>query len=911
LEAYQAGDLAKAIQIWQAILQGLQPEGSFSSERVTALKYLARAYQQTGHSDPAIAQFNQLLTHYRQVGDLLQVGRILTEQAQLYSALGQHRQAIARLCGTAEESLPGDWKRQFGQEPGQPTKDCASNSALAIARQVGDPLGESAALGSLGNVHRLRGDYDQAIADLEQSFAIAKPLGIPASVISALNGLGNTYASLAKRNYRQLQYAQQSNDFLAIEEFTRAATQADQQALLYFQNSLILARSQQDRSNELKALLNLIVSRHRSLSLLSGPPDLVNASPARLLQQANSLLAQLPDSRDTAYAAMRLASLLQTVTLPPVQANLDPATACIATSTQELVIEWLNRAIAIAQRIQDPQSTAYALGRLGHVYECQNDLPRALTLTQQAQLASGADPSRYLWEWQAGRILKAQGQTKDAIIAYETAVETLHPLRTDLAIASRDFQFDFRDTVEPIYRELTELYLGQVPVDQALFTPPEPSDQVAHKPKQALASNTQDSKLKTHDSVASPNLLLPASPIVSALKTIDDLRLAEVQNYFGDDCSITVFSKPVTFMDEKTAVLSTVILGDRVAVILSLSGKQGLRSQLHWLPSRTQEVTATINQLRVQLEKRSDVANTYQINARKVYDWLIRPFAPTLAKAKIETLVFIQDGILRSVPMAALSDGQEFLVEQYAIASTPSLNLVDPTPLNHRALRVLSFGLTKSSAIEGPIYFEPLRYVQQEIDRIRAILPGSRGLLDEEFTRDRLKQELAQGDFPIVHLATHGRFGIDSRDTFLITGAAATKQPSAGRVTGTMDSIPKIPYNDKLTINSLYRIIREFRRGNSLELLTLTACETAAGSDRDALGIAGISLQAGARSAIASLWQVDDQSTAQLITQFYQNLQQGMSRAKALQLAQKNWLQTQSNSHPGYWAALILLGNWL
>lgn len=121
-------------------------------------------------------------------------------------------------------------------------------------------------------------------------------------------------------------------------------------------------------------------------------------------------------------------------------------------------------------------------------------------------------------------------------------------------------------------------------------------------------------------------------------------------------------------------------------------------------------------------------------------------------------------------------------------------------------------------------------------------------------------------------------------------------------------------YNDKLTMNELYRIIRNISQGKALELLTLTACETAAGSDRDALGIAGISLQAGARSAVASLWQVDDQSTAQLITRFYQDLQRGLSRAKALQAAQKAWLQQHDGerySHPGFWAALILVGNWL
>ncbi len=145
---------------------------------------------------------------------------------------------------------------------------------------------------------------------------------------------------------------------------------------------------------------------------------------------------------------------------------------------------------------------------------------------------------------------------------------------------------------------------------------------------------------------------------------------------------------------------------------------------------------------------------------------------------------------------------------------------------------------------------------------------------------------------------THGKFGIDSRETFLVTG----KQISAAA---------SKPYNEKLTMNQFYQILQTVEK--PLDLLTLTACETAVGSDRDALGIAGISIQAGAKSAIASLWQVDDQATAELITQFYQNLSQGMGRAKALQVAQKSWIEKHSGArqHPGYWAALTLVGNWL
>ncbi|MEI2579680.1 CHAT domain-containing protein [Scytonema sp. PRP1] len=887
LKRYTTGDFQGAISSWEAALSSNSKEQS--EDKVTVLKYLVRAYQQVGQVDRAIATLNQLIVYYQKVGASLQLGRMLTELAQVYSSLGQQRKAIALLCG--ENKL----------DP-----NCTKETALNIARNHSDTLGEVTALGSLGNAHRLQGDYEQAINYFEKALTIANKNEYNPYIISALNGLGNTYTNFAKGDYRRLQFAKQAADQLAVEKFTRNARYWDSKAITYFEESVALARRHNNPANELRSLLNLFIPYHRSRT---------DVSVGSTLQQALSVLKRIPDSRDKAYAAIRLASLYQLLGLPPATYDTESASRCLSSEVPFETVELLNQAVAIAQRLKDEQSASFALGRLGHVYECRQDNALALKLTQQAQLVAGMQESRYLWDWQAGRILQALSRTKEAIAFYESSVKTLKEIRGDLAITRRDFQFDFRDTVEPVYRELTELYLEQARGDGE------------------MRGWGDKNNLKF---------------IESALETIDSLRLAELQNYLGDDCSVQAIAKPVTLIDEKTAVISTIILKNKVAVILTLRNKnRSFQSQIYWVPAKSQDVITTVNDLRLKLEKRSDLANTYQEKAQQVYNWLIRPFAKQLQQAQIETLVFIQDGILRSIPMAALYDGKQFLVEQYAIASTVSLTLVDPAQLNRKSLRVLGFGLTKPSVVDGPIFFEPLNYVKEEIDSIITILPGSKGLMDDAFTPERLKQELTQNAFGIIHLATHGKFGIDSRDTFLVTGkrigdketnqfkiqnglhpATLTKfkikslffelsqEETRGQAKWelTQNSRNEVKkYNEKLTMNQLYQIIREVHQGKSLELLTLTACETAVGSDRDALGIAGISLQAGARSVVASLWQVDDESTAQLITQFYQELRQRMSRAKALQSAQKNWLQQHpgDRKHPGYWAALILLGNWL
>ena len=213
LERYQNGDFQGAIVIWNNALN------DSSNDRVTLLKYLARVYSQVGQFDRAIASFDQLITYYKndkKNSDRTRLGRMLTEQAQAYSSLGQQRKAIALLCG---------------DEP-----NCQKDSALAIARQQSDQLGEAAGLGSLGNIYRLQGEYETALQWLKQSLAIAEKLQNPAYIIAAKNGLGSTYANLSKREYRYAEFASETNDQTATDKFTQQAKENDRTAIQFFRS---------------------------------------------------------------------------------------------------------------------------------------------------------------------------------------------------------------------------------------------------------------------------------------------------------------------------------------------------------------------------------------------------------------------------------------------------------------------------------------------------------------------------------------------------------------------------------------------------------------------------------------------------------------------------------------------------
>jgi CHAT domain-containing protein len=270
-------------------------------------------------------------------------------------------------------------------------------------------------------------------------------------------------------------------------------------------------------------------------------------------------------------------------------------------------------------------------------------------------------------------------------------------------------------------------------------------------------------------------------------------------------------------------------------------------------------------------------------HARKLYDWLIRPFEDDLNAMKADTLVFVPDGPLRTVPMAALHDGDRFLVDRYRIAITPGLNLTDPRPVDREQAKMLSMGLTQ--AVQG---FPGLPYVSDELKSIKELYGGEQ-LVNEQFRLTNLEKSLKKQPFSIVHVASHGQFGGTAGDTFLLA------------------------FDERLTMDRFGEYIGLFKfREEPLDLLTLSACETAAGDDRAALGLAGVAVRAGARSALATLWHVNDPATNELIVEFYRQLRKPSStRAAALQAAQRKLQGDQRYDHPGYWAPFLLINNWL
>ena len=537
-------------------------------------------------------------------------------------------------------------------------------------------------------------------------------------------------------------------------------------------------------------------------------------------EEIQQLLTTLPVKQTTIQAKVSLARYLIKLDTPPRQIS-------------DLLIE----AVQQAKTNNIKRTEADALGVLGSLYEQNQQLAAAEQITERALLISQSINAReltYQWQWQLGRIFQAEGKTERAIAAYTQATNNLQALRGDLIAISSDVRYSFREQIEPVYRELAALLLH---------------------PKASQAELNQGREI------------------------IESLQVAELDNFFREAC-LDAEPQSIEEIDPEAAVIYSIVLPNRLAVILSQPGKE--LQYYETAIASSQAVNNAYEDLYANLNPFLITEDTLKPN-QTFYDWLIHPIENELADNQSNTLVFILDGVMRGIPVAALHDGEQYLVEKYAIALTPGLQLLASQSLATEKLKTIAGGITESR--QG---FAALPNVKTEVNEVADLVP-SEVLLDKEFTRDRLQQQIASLPYPVVHLATHGQFSSKAEDTFLLT------------------------WNDRINVKNLDRLLQNrFTQDTPIELLILSACQTAAGDDRAALGLAGVAIRSGARSTVASLWSIQDDSTAKLISQFYRELTtSGTSKAEALRKAQLSLLQSEEYQHPFYWSAFILLGNWL
>jgi CHAT domain-containing protein len=384
-----------------------------------------------------------------------------------------------------------------------------------------------------------------------------------------------------------------------------------------------------------------------------------------------------------------------------------------------------------------------------------------------------------------------------------------------------------------------------------------------------------DLLLKTADGERDP--AARRERLLEARAAVEQMKTVELEDYFQDECVARLRSRvrSLEALAPRTAVVYPVILPGRLDLLVSAGDEIEKVS----VPVPAAAIEARAHAFRRLLEKRS--TREYLPHAQQLYDWLVRPLEPFLAARSVDTVVVVPDGALRGIPFAALHDGTDFLVHRYAIATQPALSLVESGG-GVAGRRALLAGLSE------PVQdFPGLPQVRQELEDV-GLLFESRRLDNAAFRVPAMREAMDATPYSVLHIASHGEFGPDPRRTFLLT------------------------WDGRMTMDQLERLVKSGRlRDEPVELLTLSACRTASGDDRAALGLAGVAVKAGARSALATLWYVNDDASSALVTQFYRALSAGApGKAHALRLAQEGLRADLRYRHPGYWAPFLLIGDW-
>jgi CHAT domain-containing protein len=809
---YSAGLYREAIRVWSDAILRYQSQNDKQSQALM-LSYLALAYQQNGQLQQAmssIAQAKQLVSHNGKVINLKIGAIILNNQGEILLNQGNSQAAL----NAFEESM------KYYQ---------GSNDTMGV---IGTQINSARALQMLGYFLRAK----SILENIENSLSTQPNTQLK---VTALMNLGNLLRVTG--NYqRAYQVSMKSYEIASAMHFNAQESMilANLGKLAEAQNQLTTALEFYQKGAALNSLTKLQVSIYELNTLIN--LGRYNDAQHLFAEIYHELLPKHPLNQTKLYAQIELASGLIKMRSLQTASNLnqqkDIKQDYFITSAQ-----LFKTAYQDAQTLGNPRAESIALGRLAGLYEQTHQWQDAIKLTQQAlkksRLLKAADIS-YQWEWQLGRIFKAQGNISQAVNYYTEAYRILRALRQDLVAINQDIQFSFRESVEPVYRELVDLLLHNAP----------------------------DTEFKQQQ-----------ANLISAREIIEALQMAELANYFREAC---INSQPISIeqVDNNAAVIYPIILNDRLEVIVSLPG-QPLR---HYATlQNVAQVETAIKAMR-QSQRQTSFAKERLDIAQKMYNWLIKPIDQILAEHNITTLVFVLDGSLRNIPMAALHDGRQYLIEKFQIAVAPNLQLFKAGTLVPSKIRVLAGGITLSNQDKAP-----LPGVEQEINGIRALVPTS-VLLNQDFNIQNLRDKLSN-QYSVIHLAAHGQFSSSSTNTYIQM------------------------WNKQLDINMLNLLIadRNLQGANPIELLVLSACQTAKGDNSAALGIAGVAAHSGVRSVLASLWQINDESTPVFMNTFYKQLYSGATRAEALQKAQIELLRGEKYKHPYYWASFILVGNWL
>ncbi|MBE9126385.1 MULTISPECIES: CHAT domain-containing protein [unclassified Coleofasciculus] len=912
-----------------------------------------------GQLSEAAKRFEQALTIYRQeLGNSERQLNVLIALSETYNSLGNYEQAIelakeSRTLADKLQKYPEKAAAYLTLASAYQSLGCsqseyqkailAARSGLMTAWKIQNPDSEAKAFALLGSVYNSSGQTQDAILFSQRGLNVAQDNKNTTAALSSLLTLGGVH--LGSGDYgKVINNTEQALDFLRKHQLTEAEGTGFYPSILGAYNCVSQQKlnRQQWQEGEGAALVM------QALAYVG----MGNSNKAIELAEQGLLISHNIQNPLLEASFLIVLSLGNSYSGNP-----------------EKAIEFVNQSRAIAHEQNNRELEGVALEVLGKIYRNYKQPDKAISAYQEALSIH----ERYSAYAGIGGIYQDLNLLGSATTYYKQAInkneEQVHSQIRGLPVW---LQTSFVEAVQDIhgvpatevYRSLTSLLLLQNRMREA--------QQVLELLKgQELREYTGDSRvygepIRLEITPTEQRILQEYGSLIafgdelegcrrtgcSQLDELLDRRDDLIQQYYqaleqietlirNNRSNDDTFLDPNQFSEKAREILSAqpntlliypLLLNDRIWLLWASKG--GILKAVEVSEVTPPQLEVTVLRFRQLLQNRLSSVDELQQTGKQLYDWLIKPLEPELKANTIQNLVFSLDRSTRYIPMSALFDGEQYLVENYTVSTVLSANLTEmpwvgssnasqSRPVNYRATKSLSkpislspsnpeisvLGLGVSQAVGG---FRSLPNVPAELDAIvrqesvdtQGIYPGKK-FLNEDFDLFALRDNVSS--HKMLHIATHGEFvpGPINR-SYLLLG------------TGEKLAIPDIEtWLDLQNVN----------------LVVLSACEAALGgpglNGREIAGVGYYFLKGGVQTVMASLWKVNDQSTRLLMEQFYQNLAQDtpeapLTKAEALRQAQLAFLRgkdaetgessaerSHPYSHPFYWSSFILMGSGL
>ena len=840
----------KAIDYYMQSLAILKRIGDRNGE-ARLINNLGEAYNSLGNYEKAINYYMESLAITRQISDYKGAATSLNNLGLAYNSLGQYQKAIdfymqsLMISGEDASACISDSKSEaclgylYGQATSLNNQGDAYNSlgqyqrsidlyqqSLAIFRQISNRNGEAASLTGLGVAYGNLGQYQKSIDLYQQSLAIFKQISNRNGAAASLNNLGEAYSSL--RQY--------------------------QKAIDYYMESLAIKKQIGDRSSEANSV-NSLGAAYYSLGQYQKAID--------FFQQSLAIFQQISNRNGEAASLNNLGSAYHSL------------------GQYRKAIDFYEQCLTIKKQIGDRKGEAASLNNLGGTYYSLGQYQKAIYFLQQSlailkQIRDRNGEAASLNN--LGAALNQLNQPEIAILFYKQSVNVRESIRKDIKGLPKEDQQLYINSVAYSYRNLADILIKQDRIMEALQV----LDLLKIQELEDYLKNIKGSDR----SAQGIRLLAPEQALSENLFEINFENSKEINNQLANQIQqipkseINKVPEYLKQIPQGTALIYPLILSDRLEIILFTPNKLPIHRTV---AIKQSQLDALINDFRVGLQDYS--FQDYKEPSRKLYNLLIKPIEVELVSAQTTTILYAPDGILRYIPLAALHDGKQCLVEKYRVSNLIAYSLSDfsPQPQIEPSILAGAFGGKLGEPKFGQT---PLPATIQEVQTITNLFQNSVGLVENNFSRAAVEARFTK--YNVLHFATHAYFSVGTPDeSFILFGNG-----------------------DKISLSEL----SNWQIPN-VSLIVLSACQTGTGKLGSGVEILGFGYQAqkaGIKQAIASLWSVSDEGTQALMDAFYRELQKGdVKPTEALQRAQISLIKSEKYRHPFYWSAFFTIGNGL